>query len=101
MRTFTRLVTALLLVACVVYAQTEVDPPCYNNSPPPAHYRTETAADGSTLRVVGVWVDPAIDSSNFSQGVTLSMNNWNNQRDPSGSDLPYRFERVNDPAQAG
>lgn len=101
MKTAARLIPLLLLIGCVVYAQTQQDPPCLYNSPPPAHYRTEIAPDGSTLRIVGVWVDPTIDSSNFSEGVSLAINNWNNQRDSSGRDLPYRFERVNDPANAG
>jgi hypothetical protein len=82
-------------MTCIVFAQTAQDPPCYNNRPAPAHYRTETGPDGQTIRVVGVWVDPAIDVGNFHTGTTQAMERWN------GGNIPYRFERVSDRAQAG
>jgi hypothetical protein len=96
-----RVSAALLFAGLLVHAQTAQDPPCYNNRPAPAHYRTETGPDGSVLRVVGVWVDPAVDTGNFTRGVDLAMSNWNNVNNLWGVDIPYRFERVSDPAQAG
>lgn len=49
-----RVSVALLLACFLVHAQTAQDPPCYNNRPAPAHYRTETGPDGSALRSAGV-----------------------------------------------
>ncbi len=100
MKVFVCLLVAALTIGSVASAQTQ-DPPCYSDRPAPAHYRTETSPNGSTLRVVGVYVDPAIDTGNFAAGITSAMNNWNGATDPNGVDLPYRFERVTSPSQAG
>ena len=100
MKSIVSIICAASLLMGVALAQTQ-DPPCYSDRPAPPYYRTEAAADGSTLRIVGVYVDSAIDTGDFSTGVDRAMANWNTTTAPDGTDLPYRFERVSDPAQAG
>lgn len=101
MRTFARILLLITITGCLVYAQTPQEPPCYPDRPPPAWYDTETLPDGSVIRIVGVYIDPTIDVGNLEAGATLAMQRWSGATGSDGRDIPYRFKRVTDPANAG